>query len=131
MNNTSKYKSSNEWIKQSEYDFKTAAAMYNSGRYIYCIFMCHLSIEKALKAHYTATNKSNPPKTHNLNYLLSNTNLEFKNEFRDFIEELNDKSVPTRYPDDLNRILKNFKKKDSGILLNKTKQLLKWLKTQL
>ena len=131
MNNTAKYKSSNEWIKQAEYDIKTASAMYNSGRYIYCIFMCHLSIEKALKAHYAETNKSNPPKTHNLNYLLSKTNLKPVKDFQDFIEELNDKSVPTRYPDDIKRILKNFKKKDSSILLNKSKQLLKWLKTQL
>lgn len=131
MNNAAKYKTSTEWIKQAEYDLKTAQAMHRSGRYIYCIFMCHLSIEKALKARYTAVNKSNPPKTHNLNFLLSKTNLNLSNKFSDFVEELNDKSVPTRYPDDLKRILKDLKKKDSLQILNKTKTLLKWLKTQL
>jgi HEPN domain-containing protein len=131
MNNAAKYKSSTEWIKQAEYDFKTADAMHNSGRYIYCIFMCHLAIEKALKAHYAEANKSNPPKTHNLIYLLSKTKLSLTNEQQDFVEELNDKSVPTRYPDDIKRILKNFRKNDSLKLLNSSRKFLKWLKIQL
>lgn len=46
QNNGEKYK---EWYFQSDYDLETASDMYNSGRNIYCIFMCHLSLEKALK----------------------------------------------------------------------------------
>ena len=38
-----------EWLKQVEYDFKTAEVMLKGGRYIYCVFMCHLSLEKMLK----------------------------------------------------------------------------------
>ncbi len=39
----------NEWFFQSDYDLETAKDMFKSGRNVYCIFMCHLSIEKALK----------------------------------------------------------------------------------
>ncbi len=39
----------NEWFLQSDYDLGTAEDMFRSGRYIYCFFMCHLSLEKALK----------------------------------------------------------------------------------
>ena len=45
-----KYK---EWLKQADYDMDTADAMHSSGRYFYAVFMCHLSIEKALKGPIT------------------------------------------------------------------------------
>jgi len=38
-----------EWILQTEYDMETADIMFNTGRYFYAVFMCHLAIEKALK----------------------------------------------------------------------------------
>ena len=39
-----------EWLCQAEYDLETAKSLYRSRRYIYTVFMCHLAIEKALKA---------------------------------------------------------------------------------
>jgi len=42
-------KRSEEWLKQSNYDIATAEYMYEGGRYFYAVFMCHLSVEKALK----------------------------------------------------------------------------------
>ena len=38
------------WIKTSDYDIITATAMLKSKRHLYVIFMCHLSVEKLLKA---------------------------------------------------------------------------------
>ena len=46
------FKAAEEWLKQARYDFGTAEAIFSTGRYIYTIYMCHLSIEKALKAQY-------------------------------------------------------------------------------
>ena len=34
------------WVNLAEYDFETAKAMMNSGRYIYVAFMCQQTIEK-------------------------------------------------------------------------------------
>jgi len=53
--NSRVFKTSKEWLKQSDYDFETAKAMFKAGRYIYAVFMCHLSVEKALKALYVQT----------------------------------------------------------------------------
>jgi len=50
-----------EWQTQSDYDFNTAKAMFESGRYIYSVFMCHLSIEKALKGLFAELTESLPP----------------------------------------------------------------------
>ena len=49
MSVAKKYK---EWFYQSDYDLETAEDMLKSGRTVYCIFMCHLSLEKALKGLY-------------------------------------------------------------------------------
>ena len=45
-------KTPEEWLKQADYDYETAEAMFKTGRYIYAIFMCHLAIEKTLKGLY-------------------------------------------------------------------------------
>ena len=38
------------WIKTSDYDISTAKALFKAKRYVYVIFLCHLSVEKLLKA---------------------------------------------------------------------------------
>ena len=45
-------KTPEEWLRQAEYDMDTATYMFDGGRYFYMVFMCHLSIEKALKGLY-------------------------------------------------------------------------------
>ncbi|MBU1746033.1 MAG: HEPN domain-containing protein [Proteobacteria bacterium] len=51
-------------------DIKTADHMFETKRYVYVLFMCHLATEKLIKALYEATTKEMPPKTHNLVLLL-------------------------------------------------------------
>ncbi len=120
-----------EWILQSDYDFKTAEAMFDTGRYIYCIFMCHLSLEKCLKALYCKALNKHPEKTHNLNYLINKIGLELPEELLSFIDNINNNSVPTRYPDDLQKVLASYKKRETKKILSTTKETLIWLKEKL
>ena len=57
------------WIDTAGYDLKTADAMLKSGRYIYVAFMCHLAIEKMVKAVISTETEGLPPKSHSLLYL--------------------------------------------------------------
>ena len=66
-----------EWFKQAEYDIKTAEAMFAARRYVYVVFMCHLSIEKALKGLYQKRLGTIPPKVHNLLYLIEAIGIYF------------------------------------------------------
>jgi HEPN domain-containing protein len=116
------------WIKSSNYDIKTAEHMFATGRYVYVLFMCHLAVEKLLKALYEATHEKVPPKTHNLIYLSNAVKLEIPENLLQTIESLNDLSVVTRYPEDINALVKAFKKDRSAEYLKKTKEFLKWLK---
>ena len=90
-----KFKSPEEWFKQADYDMETAQAMLDSGRYIYSIYMSHLSIEKAFKGIFASVHKKDPPKTHNFNYLINKFNeiepINLSEAHEEFIDFLNEK----------------------------------------
>jgi HEPN domain-containing protein len=125
------FKPPQEWLKQADYDLKTAESLFKTSRFLYTVFMCHLSIEKALKGFYAKKFQEDPPKIHNLNYLLEKSGIKLTEEFQDFIDRLNNLSVPTRYPDELTKILKDYKKDLTKKVLKQTKELLLCLKEKI
>jgi HEPN domain-containing protein len=72
-------------------------AMFKAGRYIYTVFMCHLSIEKALKGIYSKKFNEEPKKSV-LKFLLNI-------------------SITTRYPDDIQKLLNEYDKRSFSIKL--------------
>ena len=124
-------KSPQEWLKQADYDIKTAEIMFDNKRHFYAVFMSHLSIEKALKGLYTQKLNKTPPKTHNLIFLVEKIKLELSEDLYDFIFTLNGVSVPTRYPDELQKLQKDYNTAKTRVLLEKSKEALKWLKARL
>ncbi|MCL5056162.1 MAG: HEPN domain-containing protein [Firmicutes bacterium] len=119
-----------EWRKQADYDIETAEIMFNVGRYSYAVFMCHLSVEKLLKGLYVEKQKEIPPKIHNLLYFVEKLQLSPPNYLLDFIAGLNKISVPTRYPDNLEKILRDFNRNRVEEILQKGKELILWIKSQ-
>jgi HEPN domain-containing protein len=113
--------------KSAEYDIKTAESMFETGRYIYVIFMCHLSIEKMLKAIVAEVTKQIPPKTHNLLYLAKLIDLELPQDIFDFVSKINNVSIATRYPEDFSELLKVYTKLVAKEYLEKTKKVIKCL----
>lgn len=120
-----------EWLKQADYDMGTADAMFTGGRYLYAVFMCHLSIEKSLKGLISKELAEVPPKTHNLLYLLKKIGKKPHKDLLKFITRLNTASVATRYPDDLSKIQAAYTKEITKEMIEKSKDVLKWVKEQL
>lgn len=120
-----------QWLTQAEYDMDTAGFMFKGARYFYAVFMCHLSIEKALKGLFSAKLKKVPPKTHNLIYLVEKIGLELPPELYDSVFTLNRVSVPTRYPDDLERILADYDEGKTKQMLEEGKEVLEWIRRRL
>jgi HEPN domain-containing protein len=71
-----------------------------------------------------------PPKTHNLLYLLNRVGKKPGQEFEKFIIKLNTASVATRYPDDLEKIQAAYTEEVTKDMIAKSKEVLKWIKTQ-
>lgn len=113
-----------EWLKQADYDIETAEFMFNGGRYFYSVFMCHLSIEKALKGLCQFTLNELPPKTHNLIYLLNKIEIKPDEKIGRFMIKLNEANIATRYPEDLAILQKNYSKKITHAIFTDTKEAL-------
>ena len=124
-------KYSKEWIEQAEYDLGTAKAMLDAERNIYCVFMCHLCLEKAFKSLYVKHLDKNPPKVHSLVYFAQSLDLDLPKEHKEFIENLDEVSVPVRYPEELGKVLEEYDKTRTENILIKAKEVFEWLKARL
>jgi len=120
-----------EWFRQAEYDISTAEYLFNGEKCFYAVFMSHLAIEKALKGLYIKNRKEVPPKTHNLLYIIELIDLTLPENMYDFVFTLNRVSVITRYPDSLERMQTEFDRENTKEILEKSMELLKWLKAKL
>ncbi len=121
-------KDTQNWIELAEYDLDTARHMLATGRYLYVIFLCHLSLEKMLKAHVSEVTQTTPVKTHDLIYLVKKSAMELPGTFLDFIGKINTASIPTRYPEDLHSALRDYPEPVARDYLHQTQELIKWLK---
>ena len=119
-----------EWFLQAVYDIETAEYMFKGGRYFYSVFMCHLAIEKALKGLYQKRLKETPPKVHNLVYLLNKIDLKPPEFQAKFLIKLNEASVPTRYPETLELLKRDYSQVVVEDILFKSKEVLEWIKSQ-
>jgi HEPN domain-containing protein len=117
-----------EWYFQSDYDLETAIDMFKSGRTVYCIFMCHLSLEKALKGLLIKRTGEYPSKSHSLMFFIDKLELELTDSNHEFLFMLNKISVPTRYPDDLRKLFAAFSNERTETILNQTKEVQLWIK---
>ena len=93
--------------------------------------MCHLSIEKALKGLYRKKLNQEPPRVHNLIYLLKQIGLKPPEPIGRFIVKLNEASVATRYPEEIKKLQKDFTQRIAKEILSKGRETLIWIKGQL
>ena len=117
-----------EWLRQSDYDMDTAEFMFSGGRYFYAVFMCHLSVEKAIKGLYCERLKEEPPKVHNLVYMLNRIGIKPSEETGKFIVKLNEANIAARYPDDMEKLQKNYTQLVVQDILIRSKEVLQWIK---
>lgn len=116
------------WVDSAQYDIETAGHMFKTGRYIYTVFMCHLGLEKILKAKTEQETGKMPPKTHDLEHLVKMAQLIPPEEMENFIAEISNLSIVTRYPSDFRRMLKDFSRKKTELILKKTKEAFQWIR---
>ena len=119
-----------EWFFQSDYDLETAQFMLQSERNVYCIFMCHLSLEKALKGLFIKRLNQHPPKLNDLMYFVEKLELEPEETHEDFVIWLNKEAITICYPEDLRSMLKLFPSNQTDYIFQQTKSIQQWIKKQ-
>lgn len=119
------------WVDTAQYDLETARYMLTTRRYLYVVFMCHLALEKMLKAHVTENLQAIPPRSHDLIYLTSRSGLTLPDTFLEFVGKINNASILTRYPDNLQQALEEYPRSVVKAYLQQTEEIIEWLRQAL
>ena len=119
------------WVEDAEYDLQSAKVMLDSGRYFFVVFMCHLTIEKLLKSVIVERQGLEPPRIHNLFGLIARAGLTIPPERRPLVNELDNMSVTTRYPDGRRTIAGTLTDESTTALYTKTVEFAQWLQQEL
>lgn len=114
-----------EWMNQAIYDIETAEAMLLSQRNVYAVFMCHLALEKSLKAHWVKAMGDYAPKTHNL--LLLTKGLNISEDKLQFLATINTANIQTRYPEELTKAIQKYNNSLVSEWIQKTKEVILWI----
>jgi len=121
------------WLDIAEYDLETAEAMYDSGRWLYVVFMCQQAIEKLVKGLYIFYVDDNVPRTHNINNVI----YKFEDKIPDKVteeqynlfEDLTLHYINGRYPRYKDKLSKSLNKDTANQFLSKTKEAFECLLT--
>jgi HEPN domain-containing protein len=92
------------------------------------VCLCHLALEKVLKAHVTEVRQTSPVITHDLIYLVKKSGPEMVQAHLEFIGKINTASIPTRYPEDLERPVRDYPKLVAKEYLRQTQEIIQLLK---
>jgi HEPN domain-containing protein len=87
------------WVLDSDEDFETMKAMFESGRFSWSLFIGHLAIEKLLKAYFVKVNSNHPPFIHNLLRLAEKSNLQLTENQKEQLLAITAFNLNTRYDD--------------------------------
>ena len=122
------------WLTLSEYDLDTARAMFESGRYIYVAFMCQQAIEKLAKGIYVYNFDEEAKYTHNIGLVLKDIeHIANSEEYKNYITLFSDLTsyyIAGRYSSYQQDISKELDENKAEKLLNETKEVFEWLKSQ-
>jgi HEPN domain-containing protein len=120
------------WLEGADYDIETAKVMNETKRYLYVGFMCHQSVEKALKAVFVRDYPpENLPYTHNLEKIAESSAVygKMSESQKRFLEELVPLNIEARYPETRAKLTASLTADYSKTLITRTEEFIKWLKT--
>jgi HEPN domain-containing protein len=121
------------WLDIAQYDLETAGAMFQSGRWLYVIFMCQQAIEKLVKGLYLLYIDDIVPRTHNISNLL----LRFSDKLPEAVsdaryqlfERLSNYYLESRYPEYIVKLSEMTNSDTAKSMLDQSREAFQWLLT--
>ncbi|MHB8232363.1 MAG: HEPN domain-containing protein [bacterium] len=118
----------NYWINSSDDNYNSMLNIYNTGEYMWSLFIGHLVIEKLLKAYYVKNVDNEIPRTHDLFKIAMLANMDLSEERKDVLQNITLFNIESRYEehkrDFYRKCTKEFAEKNIEII----KELRTWLK---
>ena len=115
------------WAAQADYDLSVAQLLYQQEVYRYCVFFCHLALEKRLKAILVGSTGRRAPHTHNLRTLAREVRVNPPYNHYRFLIDMTEHSIRTRYPEPEH--LAFYNRDNVADILNRTREVYEWLKS--
>ena len=116
------------WRSGADDDLDAAKdVLTGTKRYATALFHMHLAVEKLLKYKVVELTGDYPPYTHNLVHLLSKLNWEVEEARIDFLAELSQFNLSTRYPNVKDAIRAFATKELAESFLLKTEEVFQWI----
>ncbi len=117
------------WLNLADEHFKDADLLFKHRHFSGCVYFCHQTLEKILKACIVEFARKIPPKHHDLDRLAGATKVKIGKKRIVELKELTKHFWKVRYPDYRKRMFNNIKitKRDYEI----SKEVFLWLKEKL
>ena len=131
MNKIEPKKICDYWRKTAERDYDTMIGLFSIKRFSESLFFGHIVLEKILKAHVVNKIEQHAPFTHDLVKLQTLAELNLSKEDIDFLDEMNNYNLQTRYPDYKLKIYKLCTKRFTTVRIDKLKKIYKRLCEQI
>jgi HEPN domain-containing protein len=119
------------WLESSDKDFQTMLHLYESGDYMWSLFIGHLVIEKLLKAYYVHKKDENYPMIHNLLRIAEKTGMDLNDEQQIFFSTVTGFNINARYDDYKQSFYKKCTLEYTAIWIEKIKDQGLWIRNQL
>lgn len=117
------------WRDGAQEDYEVAKELVEKGRFQHALFLCHLSVEKMLKAHVTRVEQDVPPKIHNLVSLAQMTQLTIDLDMMQFLRRLNPYQLLGRYADQSGAAA--LSREHTREMMHGAREILEWLNEKL
>lgn len=118
------------WQDTSAEDFATAEALFASKHYANALFFCHLSIEKLIKGLIYVKTDQPPLPIHNLNKLLSFTQVPVPKDIEEYLHEISRWNIEARYDSFKREFYRKATRAFTEAWIRVCKEVIVWLKNQ-
>lgn len=119
------------WIESAEKDWSVTKNLFKLRHYTYCLFFCHLTTEKLLKALVVQKTGKQAPPIHDLKRLAKLAGLKLSVEQRQGLETITTFNIKARYDDVKQNFYRKATKEYTREYLEITKEVIVWLKENL
>jgi HEPN domain-containing protein len=116
------------WRQGADEDRTVARELLARGHTRHALFLCHLALEKALKAHVCKKNRDLAPRIHNLARLAELAGLDVPGPYGDLLADMNAFNIEGRYP---NLLVPPPSLTEAQLYATRAEEVLEWLFSQL
>lgn len=118
------------WKIKAKENYRLAQQHYKLKNYAWCLFLCHLALEKMLKARVLESTKREAPYTHDLVLLAKLTHIKFGDQTLEYLDTINKFNIEARYEDYKDKLKRRADATYTKKILDITKDLFTWFSKQ-